>query len=225
MTARESILTGIRSALGRGPLSTHEAAAAEGYVSRHPQGPIPARACGTGTVLAKSFITMAEGVSASVLRLPDPSSILQAIQEITAAIAPNGALPSGLVAAPEPYLISLNWNDYPVLAGVRFGSARGDDRISVTMAAAGVAETGTLVFVSGPKCPSDLCFLPEIHIAVLRVSDLVGPYEAVWPRLREMAVMPATVNLVTGPSRTGDIEQTIQLGAHGPRRLHILLVG
>jgi L-lactate dehydrogenase complex protein LldG len=59
---------------------------------------------------------------------------------------------------------------------------------------------------------------------VLRAADVVGPYEEAWARLRRAGGMPRTVNFVTGPSRTGDIEQTIYLGAHGPRRLHVLLV-
>jgi L-lactate dehydrogenase complex protein LldG len=59
---------------------------------------------------------------------------------------------------------------------------------------------------------------------VLRASEVVAAYEDGWDRLRRTGVMPRTVNFITGPSRTGDIEQRIQLGAHGPRRLHIVLV-
>ena len=57
-------------------------------------------------------------------------------------------------------------------------------------------------------------------------ADL-GPYEDAWDRLRAAegeGRLPRTVNFITGPSRTGDIEQTIQMGAHGPRRLHVILV-
>jgi L-lactate dehydrogenase complex protein LldG len=81
--------------------------------------------------------------------------------------------------------------------------------------------------ISGPDNPTTLNFLPETHIVVLPKSAVTGSYEDVWDRLRQHVgegVMPRTVNLVTGPSRTGDIEQTIELGAHGPRRLHIILL-
>jgi L-lactate dehydrogenase complex protein LldG len=84
------------------------------------------------------------------------------------------------------------------------------------------------MLLSGPTHPTTLNFLPEVHIVVLRAADVVGPYENAWARVRtarDNGAMPRTVNFVTGPSRTADIEQTIQLGAHGPRRLHIILVG
>lgn len=97
------------------------------------------------------------------------------------------------------------------------------DATSVTLAFAGIAETGSVVLLSGPKTPNSLNFLPENHIVVLFKNDLVTYMEDVWHRLRFRS-MPRAVTVVTGPSRTADIEQTIQLGAHGPRRLHIILV-
>jgi L-lactate dehydrogenase complex protein LldG len=108
------------------------------------------------------------------------------------------------------------------------GASDGDDPVGVSHAFAGVAETGTLVLTSGPDNPTTLNFLPETHIVVLAAKDVAGDYETVWDRLRAAAgkgQMPRTVNMVTGPSRSGDIEQTILLGAHGPRRLHIVVVG
>ena len=95
----------------------------------------------------------------------------------------------------------------------------------------GFAETGTLMMTSGPDHPSTLNFLPETHIVVLPAERIGGAYEEGWAHLRaeggpdaDASFMPRTVNLVTGPSRTADIEQTIALGAHGPRRLHIVIV-
>jgi len=99
--------------------------------------------------------------------------------------------------------------------------------VAVAHAFGGVAETGTLVLVSGPGNPTTLNFLPDYAIAVVRESDITGAYETVWERLRAAygkGVMPRTVNWVTGPSRSGDIEQTILLGAHGPRSVHIVVV-
>jgi L-lactate dehydrogenase complex protein LldG len=87
-----------------------------------------------------------------------------------------------------------------------------------------VAETGTLVLTSGPESPTTLNFLPDTHIAVVNRSQITGRYEDVWDKIRDNGALPRTVNMISGPSRTGDIEQTIQLGAHGPRRLHILIL-
>ena len=92
----------------------------------------------------------------------------------------------------------------------------------------GFAETGTLMLLSSRDRPSTLNFLPETHIGILRSEDITGSYEEGWKLLRGQEdgrfEMPRTVNFITGPSRTGDIEQTMQLGAHGPRRLHIVIV-
>ena len=88
------------------------------------------------------------------------------------------------------------------------------------------------MIASGERSPATMNFLPDTHVVVLPASRVVGPLEDAWDRLRAAsaapmaaATMPRTVNLVTGPSRTGDIEQTIVLGAHGPYRVHILVVG
>ena len=84
------------------------------------------------------------------------------------------------------------------------------------------------MLLAGPEGPTTLNFLPENHVVVLKKSELVGAYEDAWDRLRDAVgpdgLLSRVVNMITGPSRTGDIEQTIELGAHGPLRLHILLV-
>src|SRR3546814_21166695 len=109
------------------------------------------------------------------------------------------------------------------------GKTEGQDVVSVTAAFAGIAETGKRMLHSGPERPTTLNFLPDTHIVVLRAGQVVGPYEDAWARLRQARRdagrdFPRTVNLITGPSRTADIEQTVQLGAHGPRRLHIVII-
>jgi L-lactate dehydrogenase complex protein LldG len=108
------------------------------------------------------------------------------------------------------------------------GPSDGTDLVALSHAFAGVAETGTLVLLSGPENPTTLNFLPDTHIVMVKAEDVAGDYESVWRRLRAIYShhhMPRTVNLVTGPSRSADIEQTLILGAHGPRALHILVVG
>jgi len=90
------------------------------------------------------------------------------------------------------------------------------------------AETGTLVMASGPDNPTTLNFLPDTHIVVVDAKDIAGDYETVWARVREkfgIEALPRAINLITGPSRSADIAQILILGAHGPRRLHVLIVG
>jgi L-lactate dehydrogenase complex protein LldG len=125
--------------------------------------------------------------------------------------------------APHPALDAIPWQARPLLQ-VRRGRAEPGDAVSLTPCLAAVAETGTLMLVSGAETPTTLNFLPDTHIAVVHAGQVVASYEDGWDLVRGLGAMPRTINLVTGPSRTGDIEQRIQLGAHGPRRLHVVLV-
>ena len=88
-----------------------------------------------------------------------------------------------------------------------------------------IAETGTLVFLSGPHSPSSWHFRPGCEFALVERAAILPRLEDILTRLASASPMPATLNLVTGPSRTADIEQTIELGAHGPRDVHILIAG
>jgi L-lactate dehydrogenase complex protein LldG len=132
---------------------------------------------------------------------------------------------------PDSQLDSIPWEQRSMLE-IRRGRAEGGDAVGVTACFAGVAETGTLMLISGPESPTRNNFLPDTHIVVMRGDQVVATYEDGWTRLRQQRrqadgswEMPRTVNFITGPSRTGDIEQRIELGAHGPRRLHIILIG
>ncbi len=129
------------------------------------------------------------------------------------------------------------WEQVPGLdwAGFSFGDDITEAGISVrheadenikagiTGALAGIAETGTLVIPGGAGRPLSASLLPEIHIAVLRASDILPSLEAAlrWP---DIAKLPA-VTLVSGPSRTADIEMTLTIGVHGPGELHVFIVG
>ena len=169
------------------------------------------------------FIEQAEAVAATTQRLADLDEVPKAVSDYL-----RGAnLPSELKIAPHTDLTGLDWaEDTPSLT-VTPGIAEEADQVALTRAFGGVAETGTLALASGPESPTTLNFLPENNIVVLRESDLFAAYEEVFDKLRATfgeGEMPRTLNFITGPSRTADIEQTIQLGAHGPRRLHILIV-
>ncbi len=108
---------------------------------------------------------------------------------------------------------------------VSYGDTRGEDLVSVTPAFCAVAETGSVVLLSGDKSPTTLNFLPDVHIVILLEDQLVPNFEDAWVELRATREMPRTINFITGPSKTADVEQTLQIGAHGPRDLHVILVG
>ena len=98
-------------------------------------------------------------------------------------------------------------------------------RWGIVMADTGIAETGT-VCLHSHVVPSELLFLVESLIVVLKCSDIVARQEQVW---QKMAVgkggsNPRAMHLITGPSRTADVEQILQIGAHGPKELLIILI-
>jgi hypothetical protein len=121
-----------------------------------------------------------------------------------------------------PALQGIGWGDR---LEVSYGTTRGDDPVSVTPAFCAVAETGSVVLLSSAASPTLLNFLPDVHIVVVETTQLVSHYEDVWVKLRALAAIPRSVNFITGPSKTADIEQTLQIGAHGPRCLHVVLMG
>ena len=128
--------------------------------------------------------------------------------------------------APETDITGLPWSSRPLLE-ITQGASDGSDEVSVTGGYAAIAETGTLMLASGAERPTTLNFLPETDIVVLPADRVVGALEQAWARLRGefgAGTMPRTVNFITGPSRSADIEQNLQMGAHGPRRLHIILI-
>ena len=189
----------------------------------HRRNLVPARATALdeqGQV--ELFVAMAEEVQATVTRVRSLAAVPEAVARYLAA----ENLPAELVMAPDPRLDAIPWNAWPLLR-IRRGRAEPEDRVSLTPCHAAIAETGTLMLTSGARTPTTLNFLPETHIVLVRSEQVVAAYEDGWDLLRTAetaGALPRTLNFVTGPSRTADIEQHIELGAHGPRRLHIVLV-
>lgn len=118
-------------------------------------------------------------------------------------------------------LLALPWREAGIDVEAR--AARADDFVGVTAVFAAIAETGTLMLVSGPQTPAGISLLPETHIAIVPASALIATMEDAWLRLRVQTAMPRAVNFVSGPSRTADVEQTVTLGAHGPRRVLLIV--
>ena len=221
--ARERILAGVRSSLNRGRIGADLEAELRARIAAHRRNPTPARAAALDhQAQVGLFVTMAEEVQATVARVSSLAVVPEAVAHYLAA----ENLPAELVMAPDPSLDAIPWKDWPLLQISR-GRAEVSDQVSLTGCHAAVAETGSLMLVSGPETPTTLNFLPDTHIVVVEANQVVATYEDGWDRLRARGmseVLPRTINFITGPSRTADIEQHIELGAHGPRCLHIVLV-
>jgi L-lactate dehydrogenase complex protein LldG len=218
--SKAAMLAAIRRGLRRSALPEDQAAMLRGRLASHPRHLIPARSRLPHAEQVALFVTNVEKEFGSVAGVPDMDAVPEAVALYLAA----QNLPTDLVMAPHPELQAIPWAKRPLLH-LREGRAEASDLVSVQHAFAGIAETGTLMLPSAPQRPTTLNLLADTEIVVLRASRLVGAYEEAWDLLRaELGGMPRNVMLVTGPSRSADIEQTLELGAHGPRRLHVVLV-
>jgi L-lactate dehydrogenase complex protein LldG len=221
MTGRAAVLGAIRRALRRGELPADQAALLRARLAAHPRQLIPARSQVPHVAQIALFIANVEREFGTVARVASGDAVPEAVAAYLAA----QNLPSEIVIAPHPELRAMPWADRPLLRLCE-GRAEASDSVSVQHAFAAIAETGTLMLPSAPQRPTTLNLLPDTAIVVLRAERLVGTYEEAWDLLRnELGGMPRNVMLVTGPSRSADIEQALELGAHGPRRLHVVLVG
>ena len=217
MSSREDILGRVRAALHR---NAGNAAAArvvmQDALTRGRHGPKPAIDAAPAALLER-FRIKSEEQSTTVEVVAQESNVPAAVARYLAAMK----LPTSAVAWPA--LAALDWAG----AGLRVEcrGARDADLVGITGCFCAVAETGTLMMCSSPDTPAAVSLLPETHIAVVRASRILAYMEEAWDLARnELGTLPRAVNFISGPSRTGDIEQTIVLGAHGPYRVHLVVV-
>lgn len=221
-TARDEILSNIRRSLGVNGREAPRRTTVDERMARHPRGLIPQRGQLDGAARVALFKAQALGVLATVAEV---ASAADAPQEIARYLRESN-LPATIRIGADARLADMPWS--ATALDVSHGPSDGRDLNAVSHAFAGVAETGTLIMTSGADNPTTLNFLPDNHIVVIAASDIAGDYESIWDQVRAKygaGTMPRTVNMITGPSRSGDIEQTMLLGAHGPRNLHIVIVG
>ena len=219
--SRDDVMARVRKALGKVGRDERGLASAEAYLAQHAQGPRPAQAGD----LVERFMRRARDMESTVERIADRSEIPAQVARYLGAA--QLSLASSEQTANEgvcwPELAALDW----IGAGLKIEArpAIGSDRLGITGVFCAIAETGTMVILSGAETPTATMLLPETHVAVVRADRIVPGMEDAFALIRrERGELPRAVNLISGPSRTGDIEQTIVLGAHGPYRVHILVV-
>ncbi|MCC6196166.1 MAG: lactate utilization protein C [Burkholderiales bacterium] len=220
--SRDEVLARVRKALGRTDADVTARAQADAYLAAHSHGPRPAMPAD----LVQRFLERATDMASTVERIASMEAIPAAVRryldglELPARIAEQKSHAG--VCWPE--FAHLDWSG-PGLA-IEARPTAGNDRLGITGTFCAIAETGTLVLVSGADTPTATALLPDTHVAVVRAERIVSGMEEAFALVRrECGTMPRAVNMVSGPSRTGDIEQTIVLGAHGPYRVHVLVLG
>jgi L-lactate dehydrogenase complex protein LldG len=215
MSARAEILSRIRARLGfseDGAEARREAA--RRTIAEKTYGPRPA----LGDDLLGRFCDKSRSMSSTLDRVGSLAEVPAAVRRYL----DESALPRQAVA--WPMFAGLDWHGEGIDVAIR--APRDADPVGLTGCFCALAETGTLMLLSGPQSPATTSLLPETHIAIVPVARIVRGMEEGFALMRaECAQAPRAINFVSGPSRTGDIEQTIVLGAHGPYRVHLILVG
>ncbi len=213
MTGREQIIGSIRRSLGReGAPGAQQLAALEQrqLARRHHARPA------VGTDLVGQLKEHMARVQMSVTELGSLDELGQAVADYLR----QHQLPPAVSIAPE--LASVTW---PEEFDVHTGAARAEDLSSVTACICAIAETGSIMMAASPESPATLRFMPDNHMVVLRRDQVVSHLEDAWAVMRQQDQgISRAVHINTGPSRTGDVEQVIEIGAHGPRRMHVFLV-
>lgn len=207
---RDAVLGAVRKR--RAGSAESRAEAVRRRLAAPPRGPGLSRAAEGGD-LADRFAAAANAAGALALRAADPAAAIRALIR-------DHRIDGPAVRADLPEFAELD--DLP---GIHVGAADPGDRLGIGHAIAAIAETGTLVLAASPQTPVSLNFLPETHIVTVDAAAIRATPEDVWPLLRTLSPPPRAINLITGPSRTGDIELTLQIGVHGPKRLFVVVVG
>jgi len=213
MSARDEILGRVRAGVGKDDFAARRTRA-EALLAAPVRGPQPV----LDGDLVQRFRAKAESLASSVDSVSTPTEAPQAVARYLAA----GGL--GREAVLTGDLATLDWAASGLDVVVR--PAVDADKVGISGCFCAIAETGTLLLLSGAATPATVSLLPETHIALVPVARIVATMEDAFALLRaERGSVPRALNFISGPSRTGDIEQTIVLGAHGPCRVHLILTG
>ncbi len=220
-SARDNVLQRVRRALGKGERDAAGIPAAEAIIARHDQGPRPAL---PGDRVLR-FMRRAQDMQSSVERLAEdaqiPAAVRRYLEGLQSSSALEAAAPFAGVCWPE--LAELDWAGEGLSIEAR--PTLGNDRLGITGVFCAIAETGTMAILAGAHAPSATALLPDTHVAVVPASRIVDGLEDAFALMRrERGALPRAVNLISGPSRTGDIEQTNVHGAHGPIRVHVIVI-
>jgi L-lactate dehydrogenase complex protein LldG len=215
MSARDNILRRIRAANSReAGTSAKDRNAILARLQDRSRGPLPTMDWEPVQRFKERCIAMMSTV--------DEVGSLANVPRAVASYLKQKNLPTSGACWPE--FARLDWAGAGL--GVEARPSHGDDKLGITGAFCALAENGTLMLLSGEDTHATTSLLPENHVAIVPASRIVRTMEDAWDLLRgERSGLPRQVNFISGPSRTADIEMTLVLGAHGPFRVHVIVVG
>lgn len=218
--SRDQVFANIRRGLKRGEADQQTREQALARITAKKPNLIPARAQLPRAQQIELFREMATTAAAEIIDIDDLDTL---------PVAVNTWLKhhkiDHLVRSTVAEFEAMDWSKAENLS-IETRVAQAGDQVSLTDCFSAIAETGTLMLHSKAESPTTLNFLPDIHLVLLRSSQVVGVYEEAWSKLRESRGdnWPRSVNMITGPSRSTDIGQTLYMGAHGPCVLVIFML-
>lgn len=225
--ARNAILARVRRSLGVTSGDSKRQARAADRIAAHTSTLVPERGRRAGDALYAQFRALLEGQAATLLEAATTADVPGVLSRYIESLGDAAGRPAAIRIGEDQRLAAMPWSEIDWI-DVRKGAAMPADRIGLSHAMAGISETGTLVIAAGRDNPVTLAFMPETHVIVVERAAIVASYEDAVALVRAAfgpSGMPRTLNYISGPSRTADIGGKIVIGAHGPRRLCVIVSG
>ena len=217
MTTRDTILAAVRAGLGGQTVDADRVRREAASLLEGSEAARPAYAA-TGPVVD---LFAARVTSPKVSATVDHIEHLQDMPAAVARYLDAKGLPHRIALQPAVALRALDWAGFELP-----GTLTANEPVGVGMALWGIAETGSLVFHSGPETPILANFLPLHHVVLVRAATIVRYLEDYAAAAQATGRRPPrNVNIITGASGTTDIEGSLVLGAHGPKFLHVIIAG
>ena len=206
MESRDVIFERVRSAIGR-KLGQKPLPPPEPLLRVHGQ-PLETR--------ITRFRAALEALGGTFTEVPHPAAARAAVEKLV-----DG---QSCVASPHPFLAQCGITGTPYANPEELRNACADSAVGITSAYCLLAETGTIVLRATPEEPRLISLLPPVHIAVVPQDRLLTNLDEMLSMIPRPVDDSSAMVLVTGPSRTGDIEQFLVRGVHGPGHVHVILV-
>ncbi len=211
MNARDEVLNNIRTALGR----------AAGQLPAPLAAPALRIPLADRNLYTDLFVQKLENLAGKAMVVREPADVVPALAGIL-----DG---KRVVASNAPFLETCGLTRLPQVqsgftGGQALRAACAEADIGITSADYALAETGTFVMISSPKEARMVSLLPPVHIAVLPRSRILANLDELLGVLPLPAEQTSSMVLITGPSRTADIEQILIRGVHGPGEVYAVIV-
>jgi len=218
------ILANLKDALSSARPDSHDEVA---------RAAIPVSPLAQRTELVSEFARELEAVGGNFLGVLTPAEVATRIVTLAGVIrAKTVTLGQGIASDMDAIGEALERADFRIVRAVPVADTeRAAMRTRVAEADLGIAEadfaiasTGTLAVVSNPNRPSSLTLLPPASLVIVQIDRVMTNLAAMLAHMGPAGVAANRMTLITGPSRTADIEKRIVLGVHGPKSLHVLVV-